>query len=80
MGENFNYDFRTPLQKQQDERRKNIIAMFADCRAKAVEGTSDSRIMLAISQHIGCTPQNVRACLVKAGVIVPKRRRAVARK
>ena len=34
MGENFNYDFRTPLQKQQDERKKNIIAMFADFRAK----------------------------------------------
>nr|DAL38122.1 MAG TPA_asm: hypothetical protein [Caudoviricetes sp.] len=33
MGENFNYDFRTPLQKQQDERKKNIIAMFADFRA-----------------------------------------------
>ena len=25
MGENFNYDFRTPLQKQQDERKKNIL-------------------------------------------------------
>lgn len=30
MGENFNYDFRTPLQKQQDERKKNIIAMISE--------------------------------------------------
>ena len=44
MGENFNYDFRTPLQKQQDERKKNIIAMFADFRAKAPAETSDSSI------------------------------------
>lgn len=80
MGENFNYDFRTPLQKQQDERKKNIIAMFADFRAKAPSGTSDSRIMLAISQHVGCTQQNVRVCLIKAGVITPKKRRASVRK
>lgn len=80
MAENFNYDFRTPLQKQQDERRRNIIAMFADFRAKATADTSDNRIMLAISQHVGCTPQNVRACLIKANVIRPKRRRAGARK
>ena len=67
MGENFNYDFRTPLQKQQDERKKNIIAMFADFRAKAPAETSDSRIMLAVSQHVGCTQQNVRVILIKAG-------------
>lgn len=76
MGENFNYDFRTPLQKQQDERRKNIIAMFADFRAKAPKETSDNRIMMAVSVRVGCTQQNVRACLIKAGVIVPKRRAA----
>lgn len=73
MGENFNYDFRTPLQKQQDERRKNIIAMYEDCRAKAAANVSNNRIMLVISQHVGCTPQNVRAVLVKAGVIKVKR-------
>lgn len=77
MGENFNYDFRTPLQKQQDERRKNIIAMFADFRAKAPKETSDNRIMMAVSVRVGCTQQNVRACLIKAGVIVPKRRASV---
>lgn len=77
MGENFSYDFRTPLQKQQDERKKNIIAMFADFRAKAPAGTSDSRIMLAVSQNVGCTQQNVRCILIKAGVIKPKRRTAV---
>ena len=76
MGENFNYDFRTPLQKQQDERKKNIIAMFADFRAKAPSETSDSRIMLAVSQHVGCTQQNVRVILIKAGLITPKKRRA----
>ena len=76
MGEYFNYDFRTPLQKQQDERKKNIIAMFADFRAKAPAETSDSRIMLAVSQRVGCTQQNVRVILIKAGVITPKKRRA----
>lgn len=80
MGENFNYDFRTPLQKQQDERKKNIIAMFADFRAKAPAETSDSRIMLAVSQRVGCTQQNVRVILIKAGVITPKKRRVAVRK
>jgi len=79
MGENFNYDFRTPLQKQQDERKKRMISMFADFRAKAPADTSDNRIMMAIAMQVGCTPQNVRACLVKAKVITPKRR-AVAHK
>lgn len=79
MGENFNYDFRTPLQKQQDERKKNIISMYADFRAKAPAETSDSRIMLAVSQHVGCTQQNVRVTLIKAGVITPKKRRASVR-
>ena len=75
MGENFNYDFRTPLQKQQDERRKNILAMFEDFRKKATSDVSDSRIMAVIAQHVGCTPQNIRAILVKAGVIVSKRKK-----
>lgn len=75
MGENFNYDFRTPLQKQQDERRKNILAMFEDFRKKAASDVSDSRIMAVIAQHVGCTPQNIRAILVKAGVIVSKRKK-----
>ena len=74
MRENFNYDFRTPLQKQQDERKRNIIAMYADCRAKAGAGVSDNRIMTVIAQQVGCTPQNVRAILVKAGRLRPKRR------
>lgn len=77
MGENFNYDFRTPLQKQQDERKKNIIAMYADFRAKAPATTTNSRIMMAVSQQIGCTQQNVRMCLIKAGVITPKKRASV---
>lgn len=79
MVENFNYDFRTPLQRQQDERRRNIIAMYADYRAKAPEGTSDNRVMMAIAQMVGCTQQNVRACLVKAQVIVPRKRRAATK-
>lgn len=74
MEENFNYDFRTPLQKQQDERRRNIIAMFSDCRAKAGSGVSNSRIMTVIAQHVGCTPQNVRVILVKEGLIRTKKR------
>lgn len=75
MGENFNYDFRTPLQKQQDERRKNIVAMFSDFRAKATAKTSDYRIMTVIAQRLGCTPQGVRAALIKANAITPSRRR-----
>ena len=39
MEENFNYDFRIPLQRQQDERRKSILSMCADYRAKVPEGT-----------------------------------------
>lgn len=79
MGEKFNYDFRTPLQRQQDERRKNIIAMFADYRAKAPKETSDNRIMMVVAQNVGCTQQNVRACLIKAHVIVPRKRRAATK-
>lgn len=73
MGENFNYDFRTPLQKQQDERKNNILAMFSDCRSKAAKEVSNNRIMTVIAQRVGCTPQNVRAILVKEGVIKTKR-------
>lgn len=80
MGENFNYDFRTPLQKERAERQKNIIAMFTDFRAKAPSDTSDSRIMLAVSQQVGCTQQNVRVILMNAGVITPKRKRANVKK
>lgn len=80
MGENLNYDFRTPLQKQRDERKKNIVAMYADFRAKATAGTSDYRIMTAIASHIGCTPANVRVVLLKAGVYSSKRKAAAMRK
>ena len=74
MGENFNYDFRTPLQKQQDERRRNVIAMYSDYRAKAGGNVSNNRIMTVIAQHVGCTPQNVRVILVKEGLIRTKKR------
>lgn len=72
MGENFNYDFRTPLQKQQDERKRNIVAMYADFRAKAGTDVSNNRIMTVIAQKVGCTTQNVRAVLVKVGKLKPK--------
>lgn len=74
MGENSNYDFRTPLQKQQDERRQSIIAMFVDFRSKADSRTSDYRVMSVVAQKIGCTPQNVRAALIRENVITPKKR------
>lgn len=51
-----------------------------DFRAKAPAETSDSRIMLAVSQRVGCTQQNVRVILIKAGLITPKKRRAAVRK
>lgn len=75
MTENSTYDFRTPFQKQQDERRQNIISMFVEFRTKANARTSDYRIMSVIAQQIGCTPQNVRATLLNANVITPRRTR-----
>lgn len=74
MAENSNYDFRTPLQKQQEQRKKNIIAMFKDCRAKAGSEVSNNRIITVIAQRVGCTAQNVRVYLLKEGLIVAKKR------
>lgn len=74
MEEKTIYDFRTPLQKQQDERRRSIISMFLDYRGKAGTDTSDYRVMSAVAQKIGCTPQNVRAALIRENVIRPKKR------
>lgn len=79
MDEKNNYDFRTPLQKRQEERRRSIIAMFADFRAKATAETSDYRIMTVVAQQVGCTPQNVRATLLRANIIKPKRRYVIKR-
>lgn len=79
MDEKINYDFRTPLQKQQEERRRCIIAMFADFRAKTTAATSDYRIMVVVAQKVGCTPQNVRATLIRANVIKPKHRYIIKR-
>lgn len=77
MSENFiNYDFRTPLQRQRDERKKNIIAMFSDMRENAPKECSNSRIMFEVAKRVDCTQQNVRACLINAGVIVPRNRTA----
>lgn len=74
MEEKFNYDFRTPLQKQQDERKKSVISMFADFRSKADESVSNSRIMAVIASRVGCTSQNVRVILVKEGLLKVKKR------
>lgn len=75
MSENFiNYDFRTPLQRQRDERKKNIIAMFSDMREKAPKECSNNRLMFEVAKRVDCTQQNVRVCLINAGIIVPKRR------
>lgn len=38
MEENFNYDFRIPLQRQQDERRKSILSMCADYPGEGTRG------------------------------------------
>ena len=44
MGENFNYDFRTPLQKQQDERKKNILqcSQISELRHLPTHQTAES--------------------------------------
>ncbi len=73
MRENFNFDFRTPLQKQRDERRKTILALYADLRAKAPKECSNSRIMFEIAKRVDCTPQNVRVILLNAGAITKRR-------
>lgn len=80
MGENFNYDFRTPQQKKLEEKRKSIVTMFTNYRAKATADTSDYRIMQVIASQIGCTTPNVRTILIKAQVIKPKRKAAAMRK
>lgn len=72
MGEKI--DLRTPAEKQQEERRKSIVSLFLDMKARAITGTSDSRIMGAVSQKVGCTQQNVRYILVKEGVLKPRKR------
>lgn len=72
MGEKI--DLRTPLEKQQEERRKNIVKMFLDMKARAIVGTSDSRLMQAVSMKVGCTQQNVRYILIREGVLQPRKR------
>lgn len=72
MGEKI--DLRTPLEIQHEERRKNVVKLFIDFKSRAMEGTSDSRLMQAVSQKVGCTQQNVRYILIKEGVLKPRKR------
>lgn len=73
MGENFDYDFRTPLQKQNDERRKRIASMFVDYRKKADANVSNNRIMTVIAKELDCTTQNIRNILMKEGLIIKRK-------
>ena len=68
-------DFRSPLRIKQERRRKEIVSTFLDYKESASDGSSDSRIMDAVAKKVGCTPQNVRAILLKQGVYKPKYRK-----
>ena len=68
-------DFRSPIRIEQEKRRKEIVSLYIEYKRKAKEGSSDSRIMAVVAEKVGCTMQNVRACLMKHGVYKPKYRR-----
>ena len=67
-------DFRSPARLEAEERRKQIAALYLDYKSKAVQGSPEYRIMEAVAHRIGCTQQNVRAQLIKAGVYTPEKR------
>lgn len=67
-------DFRNPRVKEAEERRKQIVALYLDYKSKAVEGSSDYRIMEAVAHKVGCTQQNVRVQLINAGVYKVKQK------
>ena len=67
-------DFRNPARLEAEKRRKQIAALYLEYKSKAVEGSPEYRIMEAVAHRIGCTQQNVRVQLIKAGVYTPKQR------
>ena len=67
-------DFRSPARLEAEKRRKQIAALYLDYKSKAVDGSPEYRIMAAVADKLGCTQQNVRAQLIKAGVYTPKQR------
>ena len=67
-------DFRNPARLEAEKRRKQIAALYLEYKSKAVEGSPEYRIMEAVAHRIGCTQQNVRVQLIKAGVYTPKKR------
>lgn len=66
-------DFRNPKVKEAEARRKAIVARYLDLKSKAVAGSPEYRIMDAVAREIGCTMQNVRVHLIRAGVYKPTR-------
>lgn len=66
-------DLRTPLQRERDLHRQRVVKAFRRLRDSVCEGTSNERIMVAIAEEMGCTRQNVRAILLKCGVIKRKK-------
>ena len=67
-------DFRNPARLEAEKRRKQIAALYLEYKSKAVEGSPEYRIMEAVAHRMGCTQQNVRVQLIKAGVYTPKQR------
>ena len=61
-------DFRSPAKVRAEKRRKEIVALYLELKSKAVAGSAEYRIMDAVAQKMGCTQQNVRVHLIRAGV------------
>lgn len=68
------YDLRTTCQKERAAHRERAVRIFNRIKEHSVEGTTDNRVMVGVAEEMGCTRQNVRMLLVRAGVITPKRR------
>ena len=66
-------DFRNPRMKEAEKKRKEIVALYLDYKAKAVAGSPEYRIMEAVARKMGCTQQNVRVHLIREGVYTPRR-------
>lgn len=62
------YDLRTERQKAVDVRRANILRRFKDLRNNVSENTSNNRIMVALAEEFGGTPQSMYYYIKKAGL------------
>lgn len=67
-------DFRPRRKIEEELHRKAVSKRFLELRDKAVEGTSDWRIMMVMAEEMGCTTNNVRHLLLKSGTICLKRK------